>query len=242
MHISKVDAGRRQTDGTQAHPTPFSINISATSRGSVLVAVPDSFSGAITGACSLSGHIRDEAVCLVADAKKSRWTVRQGEDVYASTQASAVKSQYPPSSQNNTLLDTAEDQTLPASNDSDHSSVSFALIELPGLGDASGKKQRERRHVVYEADYSLGLEKLNGVESDTRKRTRNFLLFYAAACFSYITFVIMMVKIFDGPEEAMWAFILFPLAMSLIVPAILAGENWSEYYYKPPPVGGISAV
>lgn len=238
IELSQVDEAKPLADGTPGPPTHFSINLSATAPASAVVAVPASFSGSINGACSLSGSIRDEAICLVADAKKSRWTVRQDYDANATGSTSTVSSQYPPTS-NDTEPAKPEDGDAPPSNVPEHSSVSYTLLEANGTGDKSGKMQRERRHVVYDSDYGLGLQHLENAEKAYRKFTRKALLYYFLACFGWSLLFYLLVAYFDGPAEAFWAFTLMPIGVSIIFPVIVIGESWTLYHYKPPLSGSV---
>lgn len=241
--MQQVDDAKPLPDGTPGPPTHFSIDISATCNASSVVAVPSTFSGSITGACSLTGSIRDEAVCLVADAKKSRWTVRQDHDTYPSGSTSSQTQQYPPASgPRDTVLkgpNTEETALDASSNVPEHSSVTYNLLETPGQGDKSGEKQRARRHVVYDSDYNLGLDKLETIENNHRRWTRKFIFCYLLSCLSWIIFIYSMVNYFDGPSEAFFALTLMPLGVSIVAPMVVIGEAWTMYYYKPPSIGTV---
>lgn len=248
MHIllyRQVDAARPLSDGTPGPPTHFTVNVSATCHATALVAVPASFSGSITGACSLTGHIRDEAVCLVADAKKSRWTIRQEGDTYASGSTSEQSSHYPPPSAVAAESDPAkskpeaEETETTAMSGPEHSLVSFTLLDMPGPGDALGKKQRARRHVVYDSDYGLGIQRLEGVETAERALVKKALIYYFLACAGWTLFIYSSCTYFEGPMEAFVALTIMPLAVSLIFPLIVIGESWTVYHYKPPLIGSV---
>lgn len=243
----QVDASKKQPDGTLSPPTRFAVNFTGTSKATALIAVPSTFSGSITGACSLSGHIRDEAICLVADAKKSRWTVRQDSDLYNGNQGSSsstsTNAQYPPLNPNLDLVENADNDKDAASNktaatketnEPEHSSISFSLLETPGLQDKTGNKQRSRRHVVFDSDYGIGLTKLEEVEREERGMLQKALAYYGLFCLAWTALVFMLTAYFEGPPEAFWALTLFPLGVSIFFPVIVMAEGWGEYFYKPP--------
>jgi hypothetical protein len=234
----QVDEAKPLADGTPGPPTRFSINVTASANGAAVVAVPASFSGSITGACSLSGSIRDEAVCLVADAKKSRWTVRQDYEANPAGSTSNSQPQYPPTS-GTTEPAKQEEGNAGASNVPEHSSVSYTLIECPGIGDASGERQRARRHVVFASDYGLGLQQLENAEKAYRALTRKALLYYLIGCFGWTMLICLLVAYFDGPAEAFWALTLMPIGVSIVFPAIVIGESWTLYHYKAPLSGSV---
>lgn len=195
----------------------------------------------------MTGSIRDEAICLVADAKKSRWTVRQDHDNYASGSTSAgSQQQYPPSTTSpEDLLSKADTTTQQATaleeapNVPEHSSVTYTLLESPGLGDKSGKLQRAQRHVIYDNDYKIGLKVLDSIEDKFRKSIRKFLLIYLLSCLAWLIFIYSIVKYFDGPPEAFFALTLMPLACSVVVPMVAIPDAWPMYFYKPPVVGTV---
>lgn len=234
----QVDAAKPLADGTPGLPTHFSINVSATSNSSAVVAVPASFSGSITGACSLSGSIRDEAVCLVADAKKSRWTVRQDFDIYPNESTFSSPAQYPPHADNGASAKPEEGDSA-ASNVPEHSLVSYALLEVPGIGDAAGTKQRSRRHVVYDSDYGLGSKRLDAEENAQRATVRKVLLYYLGACIGWTLMIYSLTVYFEGPAEAFWGLTLMPLLVSIVFPMVVIGDTWTMYHYKPPSVGHV---
>jgi hypothetical protein len=225
----QVDARKPSIDGADSTATHFALNLSATSKSTILVSLPSTFSGSVTGACSLNGHLRDEAVCLVADAKKSRWTVRQEHDLYPTGPMSSSSSQYPPVSGDD-LLDSASRIV----NEQQHSSVTFNLLETAGWQDSAGKRQRARRHVVYEDDYKIGLDRLSGAEAESRASVRKALLIYLLSCLAWCIFILWAGKQLDAPTEGYVALMLFPIGVSLIFPAIVVGESFSEYFYKAP--------
>lgn len=175
--------------------------------------------------------MRDEAVCLVADATKSRWTVRQEEESIHPRQSTTSGSTYPPIVENAAVDEVADEEEA-----SDHSSVSFSVIELTlaNSHDNKGKRQRQRRYVVNSSDYGIGLKSLRDVEMESRTWVRKAMSIYGASLLAMTIAIQILATWAEGGMGPRIGFPLFFIAMTSFVPILILAERWTELTYKVP--------
>lgn len=243
FNAPSANAAAGTSRAAETQPTLFQMNVTQSAKASCIVSVPSDYSGSITGACSMTGSIKDDAICLVADASKAKWTIpKHGEELYdheLSEPSHPVEQQYPPAA--SSVTDEAparegEDASKKSKEDLKHSAISFDSVALNGLQDNKGTKQRERRHVTFGQDFQQALDKVVASEGKDKGSFRRFLIGYGIFCICWVIFILWTTSYAEAEFGTTCVLAIMPLALSLIVPLIVISEQAGTLFYKSPTI------